>query len=316
LNKLNLNPLFPPKQPETLFPLEQKEIELVIPTWNPRTCQNTIRTLSTKPNFPLTTIDIAERETEELKAIINNNTNSYNNKPIVIDWSKIIGYNEIKFALTQTLNAKQGRKKTHILIVGAAGTSKTVFLKVLEENLKAQNLNVHYLDSTTLSSSGVIDYLFTNDVKYCLLDEIDKLEREHQRTFLNLLESGTLQETKAKKNGTRKKEMKETLFIATGNYIDKIMHPLLTRFMTYKIPEYTKEEFMNIGTKLLSEQYGKTPIIASYIVNQIWNIYTDIRHEKPNLRYARDIANITDNNKENIDLLLEGQKKYSQNYEE
>ena len=110
--------------------------------------------------------------------------------------------------------------------------------------------------------------------------------------------------------------MKNTLFIATGNYIDKIMHPLLTRFMTFKIPEYKEEEFYAIGIKLLMEQYGKTKEIARYIVTQVWNIYTNIRHEKPNLRYARDIANLTDNNKEQIDLLLDAQKRYSQNYEE
>ena len=112
-----------------------------------------------------------------------------------------------------------------------------------------------------------------------------------------MLESGILQETKSgigKTRGDRirKKEMQNTLFIATGNYIDKIMHPLLTRFMTFKIPEYKEEEFYAIGIKAIMEQYEKTKEIARYIVTQIWNIYTNIRHEKPNLRYARDIANL------------------------
>jgi peptidase E len=295
--RLDIPELFPPKE----------EITTVDSKWSPCIRQNIMITDSTKPAFPL--LDIAEREQVYNKL----NYKSKLNGKIAIDWSKIIGYEPIKFAITQALNS-QSKKKTHMLIVGAAGTSKTVFLKVLEENLEQQGLNVHYLDSTTLSSSGVIQYLFDNDVDYCLLDEIDKLEKEHQRTFLNLLESGVLQETKSKK--IRKKEMKNTLFIATGNYIDKIMHPLLTRFMTFKIPEYSEAEFNQIGIKLLTSQYGKTKEIATYIVTQIWNIYTNIRHEKPNLRYARDVANLTDNSKEQIDLLLDAQKKYSQSYEE
>lgn len=251
--------------------------------------------------------------TTNVKVDVNQNIKKVKREKIIIDWSKIIGYEPIKFAITQTLNSKS-KKKTHMLIVGAAGTSKTVFLNVIEENLKKQNLNVHYLDATTLTSSGVIQYLFDNDIEFALIDEIDKLEKEHQRTFLNLLESGLLQETKFKR--IRRKEMKNTIFIATGNYIEKIMHPLLTRFMTFKIPEYTKEEFHTIGVQLLSQQYDKTPDIAYYIVSQIWNIYTEIRHEKPNLRYARDVANLSDNDKSTIDPLLEAQKKYSQNYEE
>ena len=115
-----------------------------------------------------------------------------------IDWSKIIGYDDIKTVISSVISSNSN-KKTHLLIAGSAGTSKTVFLKVLEANLKQQNKNVHYLDSTTLSSSGVIEYLFSNDVDYCLLDEIDKLEKSHQGTFLNLLESGILQETKHKR---------------------------------------------------------------------------------------------------------------------
>lgn len=262
------------------------------------------------------TININVNEVAAAAATIPEGTNQSIKKhagKIIIDWSKIIGYEPIKFAITQTLNSKS-KKKTHMLIVGAAGTSKTVFLNVIEENLKKQNLNVHYLDATTLTSSGVIQYLFDNDIEFALIDEIDKLEKEHQRTFLNLLESGLLQETKFKR--IRRKEMKNTIFIATGNYIEKIMHPLLTRFMTFKIPEYTKEEFHTIGVQLLTQQYDKTPEIAYYIVSQIWNIYTEIRHEKPNLRYARDVANLSDNDKSTIDPLLEAQKKYSQNYEE
>jgi len=230
---------------------------------------------------------------------------------IWIDWSDVIGYEKIKIVINRILNSTN-EKKTHLLICGAAGTSKTVFLKTVENSLRQQNLNVQYLDATTLSSAGVIDFLFANDVKYCLIDEIDKLEKEHQRVFLNMLESGILQETKGKKDGIRKKDVKETIFLATGNYKDKIMFPLRTRFMTFEIPKYTKQEFYQIGEQLLqTKKYNKTPEIAYYIVDRVWDIFTTKRHVEPNLRYARDVASITDNSKATIDPVLDAISQYS-----
>ena len=234
-------------------------------------------------------------------------------KNIKIDWSRIIGYDKIKEIMTKALRNKND-KKIHILLVGAAGTSKTVFLKTIESNLKTQNYNVHYLDSTTLTSSGVIEYLFSNDIDFLLLDELDKLLKEHQATFLNLLESGILQETKFKR--IRKKEMSNTIAICTGNYIDKIMEPLKTRFLVLNIPKYTKKEFYDIGTRLLmNEPYNKTKEIAYYIVDQIWTIYTTKRQEDPNLRQAVQVASLSENNKESIDPILQGLEQYSLKFE-
>jgi AAA domain (dynein-related subfamily) len=182
-------------------------------------------------------------------------------------------------------------------------------VKTIESSLLAHGYNVHYLDATTLSSSGVIEYMFTHDVTHCLLDELDKLEKEHQSVFLNLLETGILQETKHKR--IRKKEMKDIVVIATGNYIDKIMFPLVTRFLTLNIPKYTKDQFYDISIKLLTSQYGKTHDIAYYIVDQIWNIYTEKRNEEPNMRQCVQVASLTDNTKESIDPILQGIVTYS-----
>jgi hypothetical protein len=108
-------------------------------------------------------VDEKEKERERIKGVIEKRRNAIDplntkrtvyveNKPnnIVINWSKIIGYDEIKHIIDAAL-ATGSKKKTHILIVGAAGTSKTVFLKTIEESLMLQGLNVHYLDATTLS---------------------------------------------------------------------------------------------------------------------------------------------------------------------
>jgi DNA polymerase III delta prime subunit len=268
---------------------------------------------STKPRLEYVNEILEQAEiTKEI------NVKAFNGK-IKIDWSKVIGYNEIKHIIDAALN-NLNKKKTHIMLCGAPGTSKTVFLLTILESLKRQGLNAHYLDATTLSSSGVIEYMFTHDMNFALIDELDKLKREHQATFLNTLETGILQETKGSINKDkpkiRQKDMKNCVFIITANYQDKILQPLFTRMLTLLIPKYTKTQFYAIGVQLLNQQFGKTKEIAYYIVDRIWKIYTEERKEEPNLRYARDVAILTDNNKENIDPILQGITTYSKRYEE
>lgn len=266
-----------------------------------------IHTKSVKPNY-----DFSEQQQQQNKEITDNDIyekmDKRDPKTISIDWSPIIGYDKIKFVITRALRNKN-KKKVHILIVGSAGTSKTIFLKTIETSLKQQGFNVHYLDATTLSSSGVIEYIFTHDIEFLLLDELDKLEREHQNTFLNLLESGIIQETKHKK--IRKKECPNMIILATGNYMEKILNPLITRFLLFEIPKYTKDQFFAISKELLKSQYAKTPEIANYITSQVWDIYMTKKHEEPNMRTCRDIAILTDNDKTEIDHVLDGIAKYS-----
>jgi len=57
--------------------------------------------------------------------------------------------------------------------------------------------------------------------------------------------------------------------------------------------------------QLLSEQYGKTKDISYYITDQVWKIYTEKRYEEPNLRVARDVAILTNNDRAVIDPILE-----------
>jgi Holliday junction resolvasome RuvABC ATP-dependent DNA helicase subunit len=262
-----------------------------------------IKTPSTKPNF--TVVHAIEHKETQTQPTIQINKQG----KIWIDWSDVIGYDSIKYVFDQALNSTN-KKKTHLLVIGAAGTSKTVFLLTAKESLEQQGIKVHYLDASTLSSSGVIEYLFTNDIDNSILeiDELDKCKKEHQAVFLNMLESGLLQETKNKK--IRQKKTNNVLCFATGNYRDKILDPLLTRFMKFEIPSYTESEFKEIGYKLLQNKFKKSIENAEYITNQVWDIYTK-QHITPNLRYARQVAEITNNDRPGIDKILNAITKYS-----
>jgi holliday junction DNA helicase RuvB len=59
--------------------------------------------------------------------------------------------------------------------------------------------NSYFIDRSNMSKSGLIDYVFQNNIKYLLIDEIDKISPKDQTGFLNLMETGIVSETKSNK---------------------------------------------------------------------------------------------------------------------
>src|SRR6266566_7205854 len=114
-------------------------------------------------------------------------------------FSSIYGYEDIKKLLVRCILAKES---IHVLLTGPPACCKTMFLLEMAKGLD----KTYFMDATSASGPGIIDYLFENDIKYLLIDEIDKLQRKDQSVLLNLVENNVLIETKVCK--TRKKEMK------------------------------------------------------------------------------------------------------------
>ena len=168
----------------------------------------------------------------------------------IIKLDNIIGYEGIKRKLRKVINHR-GRKKIHILIVGAPGTSKTVFLKSLEDELIPQGRNYHYIDVATMTKRGLLDYIFdTDDIEILAIDEIDKVDKDHQSVFLNMLETGVLQTTIFK--NIRRKEVKSMITIATGNYLEDIIEPVRTRFLPFYLKAYSKQQYHRYLYKYVS----------------------------------------------------------------
>jgi replication-associated recombination protein RarA len=124
-----------------------------------------------------------------------------------------------------------------------------------------------FVDGTSSSGPGMINCLFENNVRYLLIEEIDKLSRKDQSILLNLMENNILIETKVGK--TRKNEMKVSVF-ATCNEISRILNPLKSRFIVLELEEYTYEQFLVIARKLLSKRYGLTELLSSAIADSVW----------------------------------------------
>jgi len=177
-------------------------------------------------------------------------------------FSSIYGYEDIKKLLMRCIFAKE---PTYVLLIGPPGCCKTVFLLEMARGLDNK---AYFMDATSASGAGIIDYLFENDIKYLLVDEIDKLQRKDQSVLLNLMENNVLIETKVCK--TRKKEMKVSVF-GTCNDISKISNALKSRFIVLQLEEYTYDQFLGIAKHLLAKIYGMNEVISATIADAIWN---------------------------------------------
>jgi Holliday junction DNA helicase RuvB len=177
-------------------------------------------------------------------------------------FSSIYGYEDIKKLFMRCILAKE---PTHVLLIGPPGCCKTVFLLEMARGLDNKK---YFMDATSASGPGIIDYLFENDIKYLLVDEIDKLQRKDQSVLLNLMENNVLIETKVCK--TRKKEIKLSVF-ATCNDIAKISNASRSRFIVLQLEEYTYDQFLEIAKHLLAKKYGMNEVLSTMIAHSIWS---------------------------------------------
>ena len=99
-------------------------------------------------------------------------------------FNRILGYDEIKRTFSRSLISKE---PVHILLVGAPGHAKTLFLKCILETF---GKSAFFTVGGNASKSGVIDVLFDLKPKYLLVDEIEHLKPGYQTTLLPLMETG------------------------------------------------------------------------------------------------------------------------------
>jgi MoxR-like ATPase len=99
-----------------------------------------------------------------------------------------------------------------------------------------------------------------------LLDEIDKLSGQDQLALLNLMESARL--TKTTKSESYEIQLNAWVF-ATANHKEDIMEPLIDRFETYYLIEYTDEEFRKIAISELRQEGIADDHLSLYIGNAV-----------------------------------------------
>jgi Holliday junction DNA helicase RuvB len=204
----------------------------------------------------------------------------------------IIGYDDIKRLFRMAINAND---PVHILLIGPPASAKTLFMRTL-----TQLQNSYFTDGGNSTKAGMIDYIFNNEPKYLLIDEIDKMSTKDQTFLLNLMETGIVSETKHGK--TRTIHMKTWVF-ASSNNITNITRPLKSRFFPIKFKPYTYEQFYEITVKVLKRQ-NINEEIAKATANAVWKRIKsgDIRSC---IRIARMAKSVQD-----IDFITETFLKY------
>jgi Holliday junction DNA helicase RuvB len=172
-----------------------------------------------------------------------------------------------------------------ILLTGPPASAKTLFLQSLMK-LK----DSYFIDCSNATKSGIVDYVFDHKPKYLLLDELDKLSRKDQTFLLNLIETGIVSEIKY--NKTRKMELKTSVF-ATSNNIEKMIVPLQSRFFIVNVYAYTREQFYEITTRLLtSEQYNVDEEIARAAAKAVWKTSRNIRDSIKIARMSKSVEDV------------------------
>src|SRR5919106_480856 len=188
-------------------------------------------------------------------------------------FKNVIGYDDIKLLLYKMITSKYTNS---VLLTGPpAASSKTVFVLELLDHFKGK---AYFVDGTTASGMGIVDYLFDHtDLKFLLIDEIDKLNKKDQKVLLNVMETGILSDVKAKSSKSVRQTHMNLPISATSNDTSNILTPLLSRFIKLNLPEYNLETFTEICHKLLSRKYDKDHETIQAIVRHVWEHTRDVR---------------------------------------
>jgi Holliday junction DNA helicase RuvB len=207
----------------------------------------------------------------------------------------IVGYSDLKRLFMKSIVSKE---PVHILLTGPPASSKSLFLSQLLEELD----NAYFIDAVGASGPGMMDYMFSNDIKYLLIDEIDKMKKNDQAALLNVMEAGILSETKLK-GKTRFKKMDLWIF-ATSNSAEKISMPLRSRFMELHLNEYSYEEFIEICRRLLGLKYHLPTERSDRIAYLVWNTM-----KSKDIRDVLKIGKLS-NTMSDVEWLVDLQMKY------
>ena len=168
-------------------------------------------------------------------------------------FDSIIGYSDVKRLFNLSFSSE---KPVHMLLVGPPASAKTLFM------LSCMKLERSYFTLGSHSTkSGMMDYLFQKRPRYLIIDEIEHMPIRDQTALLSLMETGIIVETKFKKN--RNTQLKTWIF-ATSNSTDRMLTPLLSRFM------YKYETFQEVAVHLLCRE-GISREIAIATAETVWS---------------------------------------------
>ena len=209
-------------------------------------------------------------------------------------FENITGNDDIKLIINKAILSE---RPVHVLLVGKPGCAKTMFLTEMMTRLK----NSYLIVASNTTKAGLNNQLFERQPKYLLIDELDKMSRDDQVSLLHLMETGIISETKIKK--TRQLELISWVF-ASANSTERIIEPLLSRFLVLQVPDYTFEEFTHIAiNRLAKEKISRE--FATIISEKVWTVL-DSRDIRDVVKVARLVTS-----REDVSHIISIMKRYS-----
>jgi replication-associated recombination protein RarA len=173
-------------------------------------------------------------------------------------FENIVGYSDVKRLFHLSLSSE---RPVHLLLVGPPASAKTLFM------LECMRLERSYFTLGSHSTkSGMLDYLFDKRPRYLIVDEIEHMPMKDQTALLSLMEAGIISETKFQK--TRNTHLKTWVF-ASSNATDRMLTPLLSRFVVLHFKQYSFGSFHEVCAHMLSRE-GITPDVAAAIAEAVW----------------------------------------------
>jgi MoxR-like ATPase len=207
-------------------------------------------------------------------------------------FDNIVGYDDVKRLFNLSFSSE---KPVHILLVGPPASAKTLFM------LECMKLERSYFTLGSHSTkSGMIDYLFEKRPRYLVVDEIEHMPMKDQTALLSLMETGIVSETKFQK--TRNTQLKTWVF-ATSNSTERMLTPLLSRFMLLHFKQYRYESYYEIAVHLLSRE-GISNEIACTVADAVWS-----KMKSKDIRDCIKVGHLA-KTKQDVDWIIETLKKY------
>ena len=210
-------------------------------------------------------------------------------------FSNIVGYQDIKRLFHLSLYSKE--RPVHILLVGPPASAKTLFM------LECMKLERSYFTLGSHSTkSGMIEYLFEKRPRYLIIDEIEHMPLKDQTALLSLRDTGIIAETKFQK--ARNTQLKTWVF-ATSNATERLLTPLLSRFLVLYFKPYKYGSFREVTIHLLCHGEGISEDIAAEVADVVWT-----KLKSRDIRDCIKIANLA-KTKEDVKWIVATMRNYS-----
>jgi Holliday junction DNA helicase RuvB len=207
-------------------------------------------------------------------------------------FDNIIGYSDIKKLFSMSFSSD---KPVHILLVGPPASAKTLFM------LECMKLERSFFTLGSHSTkSGMVDYLFEKRPRYLIIDEIEHMSMKDQTVLLGLMETGIIAETKFQR--TRNTQIKTWVF-ASSNSTEKMLTPLLSRFMVLHFKQYKFENFHEVTMHILLRE-GVSSEVASAVAKAVWS-----KMKSKDIRDCIKIGHLA-KTKEDVDWIVNTLKNY------